>query len=362
MSINEALRNVMQLQPAYSSEPTEAMQARGRIVRELLPAIIKRDEQSLRELAGVDPTDFLIEGRDGIGRKSQVPWVRFSSRKLSPSATVGWYAVFLFAENGQGVYLSIAHASTEKVDGDLINRPADETRRLLGWARAVLETELREDSRLTTNIELGKGTLARAYQRTTVASYFYPLTNLPSDDQLRGDMGNMAKLLREIYRAQHAQKFTGETSLEVIAALDAIEQSASGRSFALGHALSQLERRAIEMQAKNAATDHFKAEGYLVEDTSANNPFDLRVTRGNEVLYIEVKGTTGPLGDVVLTKNEVNHHQKHYPANGLFVLYSIKLNKVPGQPAADGGVQFLRTPWQLEESRLQPLAYRYRVT
>ena len=53
------------------------------------------------------------------------------------------------------------------------------------------------------------------------------------------------------------------------------------------------------------ATGHYKADGWTVEDTSANNPYDLLCARGDEVRYVEVKGTTGDGSVVGLTYNEV---------------------------------------------------------
>ena len=46
----------------------------------------------LRELLDTDlGFELSVEGRDGIGLKARVPWIRIYSQKHSPSANEGWY-------------------------------------------------------------------------------------------------------------------------------------------------------------------------------------------------------------------------------------------------------------------------------
>ncbi|MFE6057136.1 MrcB family domain-containing protein, partial [Kitasatospora sp. NPDC056446] len=66
------------------------MNERGRIIRHQLPTILREEAERLRTTADIAQGDFLIEGRDGAGRRALVPWVRFASRSRSPKATEGW--------------------------------------------------------------------------------------------------------------------------------------------------------------------------------------------------------------------------------------------------------------------------------
>jgi len=363
MGIRDELRTVMELQAQYSSLPTAAMQERGQIIKHQLPALLREDAEQLCIAAGIERGEFLLTGRDGIGRKSQVPWVRFASRTRSPTATEGWYVVWLFREDGSGVYLALSHASTEKIDGDFIKRSPDETQRLTKWALEILEPDIASDPRLVNTMNLGSGSLAKAYESTTAVCYFYSNSNVPSDEQLRTDMQSMARMLRHIYRGEPAQKRSGQTSPDVIVVVEAIEEAASGRKrTGQGFGLTQPERRAVELRAMDVAKDHFSGTGYKVEDTSANAPYDLKIVKEGQTHYIEVKGTTGGLGDIVLTKNEVEHHLKCHPNNGLFVVHGIQLHLQGSGPVGKGGTAFLQRPWQISEEHLQALAYRYRIT
>jgi hypothetical protein len=280
MGIREELDKVMELQSDYSSLNTVAMRERGSIIKHVLPSLIGTHAEVLRSAADIAPDDFVLVGRDGIGRKSQVPWIRFASRARSPSAAVGWYVVWLFKEDGSGVYLALSHASTKNVGGEFIKRPPDEARRLLAWGRDVLGPQLWEDSRLSNEMMLGRGDLARSYESTTVASYLYAKEDLPPDSQMRDDMLSMAARLGKIYSQEPAQNRTQETSLDVISVMEVLDGITSSRNLnGQGFALTHAQRRAVELRAMLLAKQHFVKEGFDVEDTSSSHPYDLIVTK-----------------------------------------------------------------------------------
>jgi len=63
----------------------------------------------------------------------------------------------------------------------------------------------------------------------------------------------------------------------------------------------------------------------------------------------------------VLTRNEVDHHVRSYPDNGIFVVHGIELTGGDNQPFAQGGTVFFLSPWIVEPHLLQAIAYRYRI-
>ena len=170
-------------------------------------------------------------------------------------------------------------------------------------------------------------------------------------------------MLSLIYAAEPAQKRSGETSTLVIEAVSAIDEAISGRPRAMqGIGLTAPERRAVELRAMEVAIEHFIREGFAVEDTSSRRPYDLAITKDGEVHFIEVKGTTGGLGDIVLTKNEVEHHRQNHPKNGLFIVHSVTLHRDGSHPNARDGIPYVQMPWLISTEHLNPIAYRYRVT
>ncbi|MFY9240302.1 MAG: hypothetical protein WAO78_15770 [Roseovarius sp.] len=74
--MKDTLRRICELQPLYSSENTEEMQERGRLIRQVLVDEIKVLKESLARALGPYGADLLIEGSDGIGRKTELSVVR----------------------------------------------------------------------------------------------------------------------------------------------------------------------------------------------------------------------------------------------------------------------------------------------
>jgi hypothetical protein len=72
-------------------------------------------------------------------------------------------------------------------------------------------------------------------------------------------------------------------------------------------------------------------------------------------------GDTSDGSDVVLTSNEVELHIADHPRNALAIVRHIRLLRDEQSPAAVGGELILEMPWELDPSRLQPIAYRYRT-
>lgn len=91
--MKETLRRICELQPAYSSENTPEMQERSRLIRQVLVEDIRLLREPLSSALGPFGKDFLVEGSDGIGRKTELAWTRFCSAGMSPRPTEGFYAV-----------------------------------------------------------------------------------------------------------------------------------------------------------------------------------------------------------------------------------------------------------------------------
>lgn len=62
---------------------------------------------------------------------------------------------------------------------------------------------------------------------------------------------------------------------------------------------------------------------------------------------------------VIFTVNEVALHRRQHPHNALFVVHGIQLGSEPGKVA--GGELSVSSPWQIEEERLKPACFKYRL-
>jgi DNA-binding protein HU-beta len=149
----------------------------------------------------------------------------------------------------------------------------------------------------------------------------------------------------------------GARNPEVHDALSAIEEINRPRTTRLPKRLTAAQNRAIEQHAVDLVRQHFEAQGYVTTDVGATESYDVHAVRSDQMIKIEVKGTTSDGCEIVLTYNEVELHMAEYPNNALAVVKHIKLDQTG--PTASGGELELVLPWNVERERLRPIAYRY---
>lgn len=182
------LQRVLDLQTEYSSSNTMAMEKRGVLIRNGLVEV-------LQPLSG----DATVEGKDGIGRKSRVPWVRIFNPSTSPSAREGLYLVYLFAADGSAVHLSL-NQGTQVLNGGTLTAQSAEI--LIG--RRMMMRDLLGDQLdgLAETINLfDQGSLAAGYELGHIAGWTYSNGQIPDDETLSRDLRQALVLLREINRS-----------------------------------------------------------------------------------------------------------------------------------------------------------------
>jgi hypothetical protein len=79
------MKRITELQPSYSSDNTDEMKERGALIRRELPEALRDYLPELRPELGKYGADLAIDASDGIGRKTEAPWVRLASKELSPT-------------------------------------------------------------------------------------------------------------------------------------------------------------------------------------------------------------------------------------------------------------------------------------
>jgi Domain of unknown function (DUF3883) len=130
--------------------------------------------------------------------------------------------------------------------------------------------------------------------------------------------------------------------------------SSQGRRFMT----SVVERRAVELRAMDVARTHLASSWPEVEDVSARKPFDFLCSNGEQILHVEVKGTTLDGSVVLLTRNEVEHARTHSGSTALMVVSRIELNALDdGSVVASGGKLRTFEPWKIADTVLVPMTY-----
>ncbi|MHA7263495.1 MrcB family domain-containing protein [Arthrobacter sp. TMN-37] len=362
--LSDHLEEVLLLQSDWSHKKTAAMDRRGQIVRTEIPNWLRSNFNVLIRSVLWPEGDLETEGRDGTGPKTEIPWTRLYSGSRSPSATNGWYVVFLFSALGDRCYLSLGHGATRWDGVEFKPRPLPEMKESVRWARSVLRSGL-DHERLRQGILLDarRSPLGPSYEAGTVAAFEYLLDHMPSDDDILRDLELMLVLLSQLYIAEDIDpRAPGVPAPEVELVTDAVMAAAGKRRGRgrQGFGLTKPEQRAVERRAVDVVTAHYKAQGWKVQDVGDRESYDLRCVREGRQLFVEVKGTTSRGESVLLTKNEVELHRSEYPLNALAVVHSIVLDPRGENPIAHDGELDVTSPWRLEDTDLTPIAYTYR--
>jgi hypothetical protein len=200
------LLEVLVLQREYSPTNTAAMQRRGILIREVIPHQLAGISERLNSALGPHGSDLDFQGRDGTGRKTRIPWVRFFSRARSPNPRNGWYCVYLFDALGEGVYLELGHGSTTFEEGEYRPRPLEELASLIAWGRDALKEVIHSHPDLLQPMTLHGQLLGNAYERSAILTKQYPLADIPNDEQLYNDAVEFAGYLKIIYDAETGVK------------------------------------------------------------------------------------------------------------------------------------------------------------
>jgi hypothetical protein len=345
---------------------TPEMQRRGQIIRNDMPQWLSTFQGSLEARLSRRGLAVEFEGGDATGRKTEVPWVRIYSGDYSQNPRNGWYCVYLFHARGDCFYLSLGCGSTRYEDGEFKPKPDAELSALVSWARASLSPHSRRLKGLRQSIELGArvSDLGPTYEKGTAFAIRYERDDIPTDAVLERDACGLVELLGLLYDQQDLGRSPDEPSPELSLSLRTV--NAIARPLAKttakggqGFGLSSDERKAVEIHAMRVARLHFESEGFEVKDLSAVEPFDFVVTKVDQTLIVEVKGTTGLHRDVLLTSGEVARHRSAYPNNALVVVSEIDLDRRRSKPRASGGKMRLIHPWLIEPGSLSPSAFRY---
>jgi hypothetical protein len=241
-----------------------------------------------------------------------------------------------------------------------VDRSADDLSRRVLWARSVLAERTQLDSWVEDMDLAGTTSKGPAYEHGNVVCRAYARSSIPGSSDLEADAVAAGQLLRILYEEENRSWIPGDGSPEVRMAADAAAETAGRpkRSFA-GFRLNAAERSLIEMHAVAAATEHYVDLGARVKYVGNRLPYDLEVKLGDKSLSVEVKGTVTSGDQLILTRGEVEHHRKAYPANALAVVAGISLDRTTDPPSVSGGSVHETRPWNIDEDALTVISYIY---
>lgn len=358
MELIQTLRGIADLQRQYSSENTPAMKRRGQLIRRELPEALREFWATFEAALGRFASDMSVEGSDGIGRKTQAPWVRIYSRELSPSATTGYYMVIHFSTDGSLCFVTVGCGGSrwDSEKGDLYFYSDTELGRKIDWARQMLKRSGKDVRYFSDQIAIGsKAALPKQFEKATILCKTHRVREAQTEDVVRS-VTTALEMLKVLYE-RHSENSDSSTSESISAQVEGLANpnKAGNRQ---GYGLTAEERKAIELRGMRVTAEFLKAKGYRITDTSAKKPFDFLAKKGDEEIKVEVKATTSPEIDAILmTKGEVDLHQNEAGFTALALVSAIQFSERGEDPQCTGGELEFIFPWDITEWALSPKAF-----
>jgi hypothetical protein len=195
MAIRDLIGQIATLWPAYHQK--------GRVdSRDLVYELVTTQfpEALLPHVAAFN--SIRVEGSTGAGNITAAPWIALFDRRLTTSATSGYYIVYLFSTDMSTVTLSLAFGTTQF--DKQFGGPASAFPRMRSAATRLQEmfNHLIPPDLLRGPINLAaepRQKLHYSYQQAAILSYApYPIGKLPEEPQLIADLQVLLKLYTDI--------------------------------------------------------------------------------------------------------------------------------------------------------------------
>lgn len=189
ITIRDVLENIMM---RYLSAKNDDFKEHpvGEYVRNTAKNVLLRESE-------LNENDYFVVGSVGQGQWAEVPWLSTYARKITTTATKGYYVVYLFKADMSGVYVSLNQGWTyfkekygTKIGRKKIVKTASMVREQLNTVPAHLqETEID----LKSTGDLGKG-----YESGHIFGRYYDLHALPSAKEIINDLQALSLAYKEI--------------------------------------------------------------------------------------------------------------------------------------------------------------------
>ena len=353
----DTIAAILELQPLYSPDNTSAMQRRGYLVRRDLAHAIRALGKHLSQALGKFGHDFHVGSSDGTGRKTELPWVRFCSKGMSPKPTQGFYCILHFSTDGSAAHVTLGCGSSTFRNGSFITLPGEELDRRTEWAKHVIQDTLGSLEPFSDVPDFGaRRPLPRSFQRATALCKRIDASELATVD-LESLLVRAADFLRILYQAELDGRELSPADSDELALERQLRPARKRQSQGIG--LSSIDRRIVELHAMDLVRQWLSDREYRVVDTSGDHPYDFVARRGSEELIVEVKGTTSdnPVA-ILMTRSEVRIHRAHKPKTALFIVSRIRLVGASSQRRARGGTLEALVGWDIDTWCLTPTTFR----
>ncbi|KAB2331289.1 MrcB family domain-containing protein [Bacillus mesophilum] len=149
----------------------------------------------INNLPFTDPSNYVVTGSVGQGNWASVPWIAIMNRKITTSTQRGYYIVYLFSEDMESVYLTLAQGVTETSKEEMLRINA-QIRKSIPASSKVKKDE---------HIFLGDSKKARDYALSTAVYIHYAADQLPEESVIISDLQEMIHIYENYISINNAR-------------------------------------------------------------------------------------------------------------------------------------------------------------
>ena len=141
---------------------------------------------------GLNSQKYTFDGSAGSGNRTNCPWAAIFDTRITNTAQRGFYPVYLFKEDGEGVYLSLNQGVTEIKENykkktkivEFLESRAKKFRQILNLSDPENENIILSD----------KTEICKLYVNGNIYSKYYDIYNLPDEETLLADLNDFLNL------------------------------------------------------------------------------------------------------------------------------------------------------------------------
>ncbi|WP_346988690.1 DUF3578 domain-containing protein [Bacillus sp. SW7] len=137
----------------------------------------------ITRLPFIDHSQYVVTGSVGQGNWVAVPWLAIMNKDITTSTQRGYYIVYLFSEDMERLYLTLAQGVTETTKEEM-QKIKEEIREQIHMSQKVKKDD---------EIFLGTSTKAKGYSNSTAAYIAYDVNKMPSEAELVEDLEEMLR-------------------------------------------------------------------------------------------------------------------------------------------------------------------------
>lgn len=137
----------------------------------------------ITRLPFIDHSQYVVTGSVGQGNWAAVPWLAIMNKDITTSTQRGYYIVYLFSEDMERLYLTLAQGVTETSKEEM-QKIKEEIREQIHMSQKVKKDD---------EIFLGTSLKAKGYANSTAAYIAYDANKMPSEKELVEDLEEMLR-------------------------------------------------------------------------------------------------------------------------------------------------------------------------